>query len=175
MASLNDIREDEQYLQFKKVLKIAEGKISLEAILDEAKLIHSSRPSRNLYKTKLEPTAVFNAAANDVNARSRLVEVRAQVYRQRRVIARATTGMRTYLSTSYATAIKSRATTQQERKAVLDRILSKALDMVSEFDDTLEQIDLYIKDIDQTGFAIKNITEVLKLLMAPNSAGKVEV
>lgn len=175
MSSLNDIKEDQQYLQFRTVLKTVAGKVSLDDILDEARVIHSNRPARTLYKAKLEPTTIFQAAAYDVNARARLVEIRAQLYRQKSVIDNATTKMRTYLATQYATAIRNKGSTQQERKVTLDRILARAMEMVAEFDDTLEQLDSYIKDIDQAGFAIRNITEVLKLLMNPNKSGTVEV
>lgn len=168
MATVFDkIREDEEYIKFKGILKNIKATINHERLLNEAKILHRDRPSRNMHKIKLEPTGIYKAVSMDMSNRARLVELRASLYRDLMVLKAALDAMRNHLSAKYRNSIGEYTSTAPERKAFVERILVKGLEEASVMESTMDQLDSYIKDIDQAAFGMQKIVEVLKLLMSP--------
>ena len=141
--SLSEIRSDPVVKRALTLKESADAAINLERIVSEADMLHSGRASRKLYKISLEPTK----------------------YVQRTAIQHAFEHCSAHISTQHRDTMKQYASNAGDRKMFLNRVLNKLVESISNMDSTLELLEIYIKDIDQSAWAIRNATDMLKLLM----------
>ena len=164
-STLREIREDPVILRAFQVKESADSKLDLEKIEREADLSHANRTSRRLYKIALEPTSLAQAAMQDMANRARLSELKARIYVQRCALMSAQEQCTAHLSTRHRAFLQKNGSTVADRKMVVVRILKPLVQAIAEMDSTLELLEIYIKDIDAAAWALRNATEMLKLLM----------
>ena len=158
-------REDPVIVRAGQLQEESEKSINLERVSREVRVLHESRTSRKLYKIALEPTSLAEAAMRDMSARARLTELKASVYSQQLALEAAYEAAAAQLVTKYGDGLRDVATNAADRKHVTNRILSGLVSRVSELSAAVDNIDLIVKDIDQASFALRNATEMLKLLI----------
>jgi hypothetical protein len=163
--SLAEIKADPIIQRALQLKEVADGAINLEKIEDEARILHESRTSRKLYKIALEPTSLAQATLKDMAHRARLSELKARVYVQKTAIEHANATCTAHIGTKYRKFIAQVATNAGDRKLVYTKILTPLIQQISEMESTLELLEIYIKDIDQAAWGLRNATEMLKLLM----------
>ena len=163
--SLAEIKSDPVVKRALALKESADAAINLERIVTEADMLHSERASRKLYKISLEPTKLANASLQDMSNRARLSELKARVYVQRTAVQHAFEHCSAHISTQHRDTMKEYASNAGDRKMFLNRVLNKLVESISNMDSTLELLEIYIKDIDQSAWAIRNATDMLKLLM----------
>lgn len=165
MASLiKEIKRDSQYKTFLRVFEATQSTLNIEAAIEEARALHTSRSSRALTgKDRYSPKKLIDAAAKDMSVRARLVELRVSNDRKLSHLQEAMEAIRRYVMTEYADDLQEFSTAEQ-RRAFVDRVLKSAHSLVSEGNQLLGMLDLLIKDVDQTSHAMKHIVDCLKLL-----------
>ena len=163
--TLGDVREDAVIKRAFQIKEAADEALNLERIEQEAALLHTARTSRKLYKIALEPSSLAEAAMRDMSNRARLSELKTRVYVQRSAIENAYEQCSAHVATKYSTLIRKYATNAADRKLVLNKILRPLVSATAEMDSTLNLLEIYIKDIDAAAWALRNATEMLKLLM----------
>lgn len=158
-------REDAVIVRASQLYEESEKSINLERVAREVKVLHESRTSRGLYKIALEPTSLAEAAMRDMSARARLTELKASVYSQKLALEAAYDAAAAQLVTKFGDDMRGTASNAADRKHVTNRILSGLVSRIAELSSSVDNIDLIIKDLDQASFALRNATEMLKLLI----------
>jgi hypothetical protein len=159
------LSEDRDYARFLQIRDTAFASINVDAVLKEAEFLHSSRKSRSLTSAKLSPLKVQEAICVEMSARSRLVELRAAVMKSNELLTTALSAIRRHIRVSYSDELKELAKTQNERTTVLDKLMGKSVKFKDQLDHVEDVLDMYIKDIDQNAFGLRNLVEILKLFL----------
>lgn len=162
-STVKTIRADPAYAKLKALAETIRGAVDLDVLEKEAKRLHTARPSRNLYKSNMTPTLLWQALATDMSNRARLIEVNASVFKQSQLLEAATNHVRLYLSTQYKEDIDDEARTVAAKKQYLDNVMSLATKQIAEMKAFCELIQFYVKDIDQAGYALTNAVKLLSL------------
>jgi hypothetical protein len=167
--TIADFKNDSVYRSAIDIVESVETTLNSERIQQELKVLHASRTSRSLYKLKLEPTSLAEAALKDMSIRGRMSEIRANIYKSKRNLDATYDAASAHLSTKYRSAIRERTSTSQERLMLTDRLLRRVVEIQASLDALLDVLDIYVKDIDQASFALRNATEMLKVLVERSS------
>jgi hypothetical protein len=163
--SLSEIRSDPVIKKALSIKSAADAAINLERIVAEADMLHSDRASRSLYKISLEPTKLAQASMQDMSNRARLSELKARVYVQKMAIEHAFDHCTAHISTQHRDVMRQYATNAADRKMFVNKVLNKLVESMSSMTATLDLLEIYIKDIDQSAWALRNATEMMKILM----------
>jgi len=153
-----------------RVFTSVSSAVNTDRVQREATTLHVGRPSRTLFKRQLTVAHLWDAQAKDIEARSRLVELRVSLTTHREVLSRCVKVVRTDVSTQYASALRKFGSTSSDRSAIVDRLVRKPLELVDSIDSTLEVLDTLIKDIDQTAFGLRNAADLLKITLGPRAS-----
>ncbi len=162
---LKEIREDAKYKKFVEIVKVCQKRLRIEADRTEALALLSNRTSRELHATKkqLSPKSVSEAQANDMQARSRLTEIRVKNRLQADALKDATKAIRNHLMTEYSDEMAT-FPNAEGRAALIERVQGTGGTLLSETESLIDMIDVIIKDVDQNSFYMSNLTEIMKLL-----------
>lgn len=167
----NALKEDGEYKKFRKLYKNIIDTLTVDKFIDEAKALHAGRTSRSLHEKKqFNPRALIEASTKDLSVRARLVEIRIRVSVSQSRLDEAMDAMKRYLNTEFYDDL-SEYKTVDIKKALVERVISKPLDVMSDIKNLVEILDTIIRDIDQSNFHLKTVIEALKLL--DDSKGKV--
>jgi len=164
MSLVKQIKTDPNYVKFTKIVENVRKRVDIEGSLNEALGLHASRTSRNITGEKrYSPKTLIDANLKDLSYRARMVEIRVKNDIQLSVLREAISAMRRHISTEYSDELRDFSTAEQ-RKSFVDRVIKSANEFIAEGEALLGTLDTLIKDIDQGGFAVRNIIECLKLL-----------
>ena len=157
-----EIKKDKRYKKLLHILEVAQSRIDVERDRNEAFTMHSGLLVRQLYgknvfSTKKVLTAIAQLQAN----RSRLVEIRSRAAEHISYLHQGVVAFKRYCMANYEF---SGYKTKEQRDSLLDKPMRPVLDFIAEVDTLIDVLDTFIKDIDQAGFGVRNIVEVLKLL-----------
>ncbi|QDH83414.1 hypothetical protein [Achromobacter phage Motura] len=171
MASLVEVlKADPEYKKFRRIFKTISGRLKLERDRKEVTDMHSSREIHSLYgKAQYNPNKLYSAQMNDARNRARMTKIRQSIEEQYDLLHRATKAFRQYALAYYKDELKPYSN-QQQRMAVIERVMVKALDLESECENVIKHIDRYIQDLDQASYTYSNTTKILELLL--NNKGK---
>lgn len=159
-----DIKADPRYKKYVRILETVSKRIDVDRDLKEAMALHASRTSRELYGDKqFSPKAIYLADAKDMSNRARLVEIRERNSVQISMLSEATKKLHRYIRTHYMDEMREYKN-EANRKAVLERVTAKSMDLIAEVEALMSTIDIFVKDIDQAGHSIRRMVDVLKLL-----------
>lgn len=158
------IRADAAFKKFKTAWERISSGIDAEGAVEECKLLHVARKSAKLKDSKgqFSPQTLLDASAIDLSNRSRMVYVAADLQWRISKLDSAMDAVQNHITANYADKIPAR--TIDERKRFINNVLKN---YVSEFDAAkaaLTFIESLIKDIDQTGYGLRNMIDCLKLL-----------
>lgn len=149
----------------KKALEITDNVGALTNLIkieNEAKLLHQERTSRELYKQRPSAVDVYQASLQDLAARARVSELKANLYVNARALEIAYDQAAAHTATRFADMIREYATNKADRTAIVDTALKKIVKLREQLRSTDSLLDLYIKDIDSAGYALRNATELIK-------------
>jgi hypothetical protein len=165
------IRETDQFKVFKKVVEKAEGQLNVDDDMKEVFGLHATRTSRKLYGSEqYSNRSLIDASLKDLQARSRMVELRMKAKSRISFVEKAVDDMRAFINTQFKSQM-SDYRTKEQRAYLTDRVLKRARQLVSEVEAFTDVVDNCIKDIDQAGFALNRFSEALDRLH--NGKGKV--
>ena len=157
----SDLNDDEVVLRFLSVVRTCKSAINIPSTTKEVQLLHSTRKSRSLSSAKLTPSILIDAILTDQYSRSRLVEIKTLVYRNSELITTAWKATRRHIRQAYDLS----SSTKAERDEEVDNLFPKALSFREELSCLSDQIDLIIRDIDQTAYGLSSTKDLLRLLL----------
>lgn len=143
---------------------------NLERLNSEVKTLHTARPARLLFKRQLTVASLWEVQAKEIEVRSRLVEIRLSVSSNQSMLERCIKAVKTDVQARYRNQLRELGSTAGDRTAIVDRLLTEAVDLCSELESTLAIVDTVIKDIDQTAFGLRNATDLLKIALGPRAS-----
>lgn len=166
MKSLKDqLKGDTEYLRYKQILATVQGSLDLEKTLREAKLLHRDRTSRTLYDKRVSPARLQEAVLKDMSNRSRLTELKALILNQQELLTTAISMTKKHIRVTYPDVLSQFGSTKEAQVLVAERILSKGMETLAQVSGAIEIIDLYVKDIDQSSYGLRNTLDTLKLIL----------
>lgn len=161
-----ELKEDSEWKRFREVFRTTQEALNIGSTEYEVKSLHANRPSRSLNAAKVAVHVLQEATIGDLTARSRLTEIKLLVYRTEELLSTAIKQIRKYLASQYADEVKALGGSNAgTRTALLDRLLSRPIEYLSSLSSLTEQIDLIVKDIDQTAFSLNRSKELLQMLL----------
>ena len=162
---LSEIKEDRIVLKFKDTCSSVASQIPLPRLLKEAHVLHTDRTSRTLFRHAMSPTKLYEARLKDMSNRARLTEIKVSLIKQKSILEGALSNVRKHILSKYGEGLKAVGSTAEMRRALLDRTLSSGLELISDIEVAADELDLYIKDIDQAAFGFRDATELIKLMV----------
>jgi hypothetical protein len=164
--SLKDsLRESSEYQTFTRIVKTVRATLIIDKILKEAEFLHQNRKSRSLHARKLSALDLQEAILNDMANRSRLTELRSLLSRQYELLGTAIETIKRHIRFHHRDDVDELAPKVGDKTALIDMILQSPLKTKSEIAGASEVLDIYIKDIDQAGYALRNSVDLLKLIL----------
>ena len=164
MSLAKILRADKRYKKVVNILESAQRRINVDRDRSEAFALHAGLEVRSLQgKRLLSTSAIISATAQIQANRSRLVEIRARSTEHVSYLEEACKAFRKYALTKYADEFKSYRT-KDERDSILYTVLKPSMDFVSEVSTLTDILDMFIKDLDQSGHTVRHIIDILKLL-----------
>lgn len=162
---LEKIKSDPVYVKYKNILKELQSSSDLMKIKDEAEFLHRKKLSRKLHELRVSPQTLQDAIVNDFSNRSRLVELKVLILNQEELLSSTIDLTKKHLRVEYQEELLSFGATRDKQVMILDKILAKGLEFLSQLVAVGRELDLYLKDIDQTGYGLSNVKDTLVLFL----------
>lgn len=168
---LSAIRKDVKYRKFKLVVQKAGERLKIEHDRNEALALFSARTSRTLSgKKQYSAASLLDAEAIDMSTRSRLVQIRVQSSIHLDLLDEACDAIKRHIFTQYHEDMRG-FSNEAQRKALIERVQTVAMDIMTEGKSLLDMLDHLIRDIDQSNFSMGRMVDLVEMLN--NSKGKV--
>lgn len=158
----SQVRNDSEYQKFKTVFTKISGSYDLGQWVDEAKILYNARLATRIKDSKGQFSAqlLMDASAIDLSSRSRLAYIAAELRLKLSKMSSLLDAIYSYIYTNYCSEIR----TIEEKKQFISLVLKRYYKIYDDGNSALEFIESFIKDIDQSGYALKNMIECMKLL-----------
>jgi uncharacterized membrane-anchored protein YjiN (DUF445 family) len=157
----SSLKDDPVIVKFLSVVRTSRASINIQEVTREMQALHSTRKSRTLTSAKLSPSRLIDAILTDQACRSRLIEIKTLVYRNSELLSTAWKATRRHIRQSY----DLESSTKAERDEELDNLFPGALSFKEEMSCLSDQIDLIVKDIDQTSYGTSSVKDLLKMVL----------
>jgi hypothetical protein len=155
--------KDKRVKALHKQLQKGAYHVDLGGIEKEADSLHLSRDVRSLKAEEILQKfqkKFIQAALQNQAYRSRLVEMKVKCFRLQAKLEEHLDAIRGYLAVKYPNALKQFKTIG-DRKAAINSVLEEPIAMLRKLELKDAELEIYIKDIDQTGYALKNIMDAM--------------
>lgn len=162
---IKEARQDPIVQAAMGIKKSIDQSVDLEKIMEEARVLQGSRTSRKLYKIAFEPTSLSEAALRDLAARSRLSELKGTLDIHATAMNTALEKATDHVSVVYADEIQLMATNAPDRKRLVNKILAPLVAKSAEIAAANSLLELFIKDLDQASYLLRNATDNLKMIV----------
>jgi hypothetical protein len=168
---LREIRRDPKYKKFKSIVEKTGERLQVEKDRNESLALFSARTSPTLrYKKQYSAASLLDAEAIDMSTRSRLVHIRVQAKIHLDLLDEACDAIRRHIFTQYHEDLRG-FSNEAQRKALVERVQTVAMDIMTDGKSLLDMLDQLIKDLDQTNFSMGHMVKLVEMLS--NSKGKV--
>lgn len=162
----NTLREDPSLSRFSEILRTCQGSININSTEAELRSLHANRKSRKLSSGNVSASKLSDAISIEAYTRSRLTELKLMVYRTVQLLRTNLAIARRHIQTEYRNEVRELSgTTKADREAFLDRLFPGALSLLDELESVQTQIDYIIKDIDQVGYSMRELRELLNMVL----------
>lgn len=159
-------KQDETFKRtLRRTSKILEG-ISVSDYYNEVTAMHSSRLVRSILVNDVladQGRKIIEATIQNQSHRSRLVEIKVKLTRVSTTVTEAIDSCQNYLRHQYAVPLSKEGKTQADRNAILSRLFRKPNTVLSEIEGIWSVLDEIIEDLDQAGWALKRIADVVAM------------
>jgi hypothetical protein len=163
-ALLSAIRKDAKYKLFKKIVETAESRMTIDKDTKEVLALHGSRTSRKLYtQKKYNPSSIMDAAANDMQVRSRIVEIRIKASHHIETVEKAMEAIQDHVITEYHGEMRAYSN-EAQRKALIRRVQRVANTLIIDGKSLLELCDVTVKDIDAASYHLTTMRDLVQHL-----------
>lgn len=161
------LRQDDKVSAFFEALESLRSSLNCTRIIAEIKSLHATRPSRKLYKVKLQPTPLYEAITDDLRVRARLTEIRLDIYERKGVLDNTLQGIKRYTLHAFADYLADipSASTAAGRKSLVDAVFADAEKFQAEIETVESMIQSVLDDIQQAGYGLSNARSILTVLI----------
>lgn len=160
-----ELKRDDTYKRYRSILRTVREGLNLEKTLKEAGYLHRNRKSRLLHEARVSPTKLQEAILVDMSNRSRMVELKALLLNEQELLKTAISHGKKHVRATYADLLVGYGSTKEAQLMVVEKVFSSGTSFLAEVDSAVEILDVFIKDIDQAGFGLRNVTETLKMVL----------
>ena len=167
MSLRNLINQDRRVRRLQRMLRNGDYNVNTAAFRRELQATHSTRLTRRLtVKDVLVrfQTRFLRAVLQNQANRSRFVEIKITCFDTHARLDQHLTKLRQYLMLTYGEQLRRAASTVEERRNVINSCLSAAVELQQEIETVIKIADMVVADIDQTGWAIRNIITAMELI-----------
>lgn len=161
---IKTIREDKEYKKFKTIWTRIQKDLDIETAIEECKILHNARLSTKIKDNKgqFSPQQLFDANAIDLSSRSRMSFIAANLQLRLSKLDSALDAVQNYILNTYSKEIGVK--TIDGQKKFIRRVLKQYIQLYEQGKAALTFIEVLIKDIDQTGYSMRNMVDCVKLL-----------
>lgn len=160
------LREDPDLARFSSVLATCQQALNLESAENEIRTLHLTRKARKLSSGNVSAPKLIDAVALEASTRSRLTELKLMIYRTTQLLTTHMMIARKHIQTEYRNEVRELSgTTKADREAFLDRLFPGARKLLDELESVETQIDVIVKDIDQVGYSMRELRELLSMIL----------
>lgn len=161
---ISKLKKDRRYKRYLTILDNVKSSINLDSDRLEATNLHTTRTVRSLTgKKRFSAKAIMTAITTDLSVRARLVEIRQNNSIKLSLVESATEAIHSHIRTNHASVMRG-LSNEASRRAMLEELTLDAISLQRDIHAVVELLDYFIKDIDQAGYAVRNMVEILKLL-----------
>lgn len=169
MATYEDfiqaIREDEEYIKLKKIVREEREKMKLDENREEALQLMGTRPSRNISaKKQFSARAVMESMSFDMATRSRLTELRVRAKLHADILDDACGALGHHIRVAYGDELKKHCTTVDARRSFISKLNQSAEETLAKVDSLIDMLDQCITDIDKTSFHLSKMAELIMFI-----------
>ncbi len=156
--------EDESWARYGRILDRARS-LNISATQKEAERLHQTRSSRRLLlKPTISIDGLVKAHLEDMSYRSRLVEINVEVARMKRNLEMVLGAIGSYLRANHMTSLERYAgRTKTDQTHFIDALLGDGWSTVARFESLQEAVGQIIEDIDKSGWAYRNLVQLMQL------------
>lgn len=162
---ITEARQDPVVQAALGIKKSIDQAVDLEKIMEEARVLQASRTSRRLYKIAFEPSSLSEATLRDLAVRSRLAELRGTLDVHHLAMTTALERCSDHVFVVFADDIQNLATNAADRKRLVNKILAPMVAKVAEIAAATSLLELFLKDLDQASYLLRNATDNLKMIV----------
>ena len=163
---LKAIRKDASYVKFKEIVETAQARLDVERDRRECFAIHAGRTARTLHgKKAYNPSSIQEAEGKEIEARSRLVEIRMKAAYQLEHVEKACKAVEDHVLTEYNEEMRGYSN-QDQRRALIRRVQKVAQNVLTDGKSLLDLCDRFIEDIDKVGYGLTNLTNLAVKILA---------
>lgn len=160
--------EDNTFKKYRNIVKNIKENLDIDKLVEEVLVLHSGRTSRTLHGKQAGADAISTANLQDSSYRSRMAEIRVKIGLKADQLDIALDAARIHLSREYAGYVGD-LKTKGERQGFFDIYLNNGITLHKRMKSVCDQIDLIIKDIDQTSHTIRHAIQILELVYSRNN------
>jgi hypothetical protein len=158
------IRSDDAFTTFREIVKKARTHLKIEQYREEALALMLNRVSRQIHgKKQFSPKIMLEAAANDMSARARLVEIRVRCKVHLDSLEDANKALKNHVLTTYMEEMKA-FSNAEARNALVERVQKSARALVTEAAALIDMLDQIVADIDKCSYHMSNMVQCLVML-----------
>lgn len=164
MSNIGIVHKDKQYATFKAIVAKVQQSVDLDAIVQECTVLHNSRISTKIKDNKgqFRPELLIDANAIDLSNRSRMTYLASDLQLKLSKLDSAIEAFENYVITNYSQAFQLNSV--DARKRFARSCMKNQVKYYTQGKATLDFVNALIKDIDQTGFNLRNMVDLLKIL-----------
>lgn len=157
---LASIRSDATWKKFKTIVAEAQSRLKIEKDREELFAIMASRKVRGLHgKKAYSPSALQEAESKEIEARSRVTEIRMKASIQLDHVEAALRAVENHVRTEYAEQMRG-YTSEAQRTALVQRVQRIAKELMTDGKALLDMCDRIVEDIDKCGYKMTNMTNI---------------
>lgn len=168
---LKKLSKDPRVKAFKQRLENGDFSVDTSSFIAELDRMHATRKVR-LLKTKdvihNAQTKIVSALVQNQAYRSRCVEIKMICFRTQQNLEQHYGSLFDYLKVQYKSDLGVYRTVS-ERDSAISTLLGDSTYITNQLDVVVQICDLIIADIDQATWSLKNMTDVLKIAVTPET------
>ena len=166
-----DLSAEPRLSRIANIYSTVRTSVKIKDLQDEIDALHSSRVSRRLSAQAVTLGRIQSAITNDMQARARLVELRSVLSKNHALIEAAIVAGTNHVRAEYALVLKQSYATSQERQAAIDNLFEKYVKLRTAIASVIDDIDIKVKDIDQSSYHLRNLVDIAKMTLGHNGSG----
>lgn len=161
---VRDYKDTDEYRNWRLVIKGASD-FPTEAFFKEVIDAHNTRKSRTLSFKAIKSTSLIKASAQDVNLRSRCVELLVKAKRIQNSVAVANEAFKDFLIAKRMV----NGATQADRNREAATFIKRGIEVESDLESFVEVMNDIVTDLDQTGWSLKRMMDGLVMASRPEN------
>lgn len=155
------LKEDPTFLRYRNIVRTIKERINVDKNLAEARSLHGARTIRSLKGTAPSPSTLYEASVREAATRARLTELKVTLYVEKELLSEAIESTVSHVRSAYD--MSDLGSTQEERRLAIRSMFRGGYRLLDELKAASDVLDFIIKDIDQCGYSLRNMIDIVKI------------